>query len=273
MSTIFSIGEIAKLFNISTQTLRLYDRIGLLKPSLINEETGYRYYSIDQFIKLECIKRCKVMGFSLDEIKELIGKDTSIEAMLDLTKKQKVSIRQKIEELQLMEEKLNILENKINDTMKIGFNKMSIVENKERIFVKYKENLITEDELEMASREVVMDIEKRYSILEHDISFIISYDDILKDNRVIFKSILVELNSGENFRDKNIVKMPYGKYLTMYFDDSSIDNRKYYNEMIAFINENNIEVEGDFLESAIFLRVNKDGIENTLSKLEIKCRD
>ena len=83
MSTIFSIGEIAKLFNISTQTLRLYDRIGLLKPSLINEETGYRYYSIDQFIKLECIKRCKVMGFSLDEIKELIGKDTSIEAMLD----------------------------------------------------------------------------------------------------------------------------------------------------------------------------------------------
>ena len=161
MSTIFTIGEIAKLFNISTQTLRLYDRIGLLKPSLINEETGYRYYSIDQFIKLECIKRCKVMGFSLDEIKELIGKDTSIEAMLDLTEKQKVSIRQKIEELQLMEEKLNILENKINDTMKIGFNKMSIVENKERIFVKYKENLITEDELEMASREVVMDIEKR----------------------------------------------------------------------------------------------------------------
>lgn len=45
MTTIFSIGEIAKLFNISTQTLRLYDRIDLLKPSHINEETGYRYYS------------------------------------------------------------------------------------------------------------------------------------------------------------------------------------------------------------------------------------
>ena len=74
-----------------------------------------------------------------------------------------------------------------------------------------------------------MDIEKRYSILEHDISFIISYDDILKDNRVIFKSILVELNSGENFRDKNIVKMPSCKYLTIYFYDISINNKKYYN--------------------------------------------
>ena len=33
MSTIFSIGEIAKKLNISTQTLRLYDRMDLLKPS------------------------------------------------------------------------------------------------------------------------------------------------------------------------------------------------------------------------------------------------
>lgn len=36
MTTIFSIGEIAKLFNISTQALRLYDRIDLLEPSQIN---------------------------------------------------------------------------------------------------------------------------------------------------------------------------------------------------------------------------------------------
>lgn len=72
MSTIFTIGEIAKLFNISTQALRLYDRIDLLKPAYINEETGYRYYSIGQFVNLECIKRCKAMGFSLEEIKDLL---------------------------------------------------------------------------------------------------------------------------------------------------------------------------------------------------------
>ncbi len=273
MSTIFSIGEIAKLFNLSTQTLRLYDRIGLLKPSYINETTGYRYYSIDQFIKLECIKRCKVMGFSLDEIKELIGSDTSIESMLELTKKQKTVIKHKMEELHLIEKQLNILENKINDTINIGFNKMSFVENKERKFIKYKENIVTLEELEISSREVVMDIEKNYSMLEHDISFIISYNDILKYNNRIYKSILVQLNSEEEFTgNKNIVKIPKGKYLTMYFDDSTADNRKYYNEMINFIHENNIEVEGDFLETTIFLRVNKDGIENTLAKLEIKCK-
>lgn len=272
MSTIFSIGEIAKIFNLSTQTLRLYDRIGLLRPAYINKETGYRYYSIEQFVKLECIKRCKTMGFSLDEIKELMINDSSIESMLELTKKQKVSIRRKIEELELMENQLNVLEDKINNTIKIGFNKMSFVENKERTFVKYKENLVTESELEVASREVVLDIEEKYNILEHDISFIISYDDVLKHNKVLFKSILVEINKDEEIRGKNIIKIPPGKYLTMYFDDSTIDNRKYHNEMIDFIHENNIEVMGDFLETAMVLRVDKDGKENTLAKLEILCK-
>ena len=68
------------------------------------------------------------------------------------------------------------------------------------------------------------------------------------------------------------IKMPAGKYITMYFDDRSIDNRKYYRKIIDFISENNIEVVGDFLETAMILRVNKDGKENTLAKLEILCK-
>ena len=142
MSTIFTIGEIAKLFNISTQALRLYDRIDLLKPAYINEETGYRYYSIGQFVNLECIKRCKAMGFSLDEIKDLIDNDSSIEAMLELTRKQKHSIRQKIEELEKIENQINMLESKINDSLKVSFNKIQIVENNERVFSVYKEGYI-----------------------------------------------------------------------------------------------------------------------------------
>lgn len=272
MSTIFSIGEIAKIFNISTQTLRLYDRIGLLKPSYINKASGYRYYSVDQFVSLECIKRCKTMGFSLEEIKDLIGNDSSIEYMLELTRKQKMTIRSKIEELELIEKQLNILENKINSSIQIGFNKIGFVENKERTFVKYKENLITQEELEVSSREVILEIEDKYGMLEYDISFFISYDDILNYNKVVFKSLLVELDGHENVKGKNIVKVPKGKYLTMYFEDSSIDNRKYYNQIIDYIRENNIEVVGDFLETAMLLRVNKDGRENTLAKLEILCK-
>lgn len=270
MSTYFVIGEMAKIFNISTQTLRLYDRIGLLKPASIDENNGYRYYSIDQFIKLECIKRCKAMGFSLDEIKELMGNDSSIEAMLELTKKQKNTIRNKIEELQLMENQLNILEEKIKSSLDVGFNKISIVENEERMFMKFKDNLRTQEELELSVRELILYIEKKHKFMDNDISFFISYDEIL-NNKVFFKSILMPIYNEDEFVGENIIKIPKGKYVTMYIDESSIDNRKYYKEMLNFIEENNMKVAGDFIENYLVVRVNKDGKENTLAKLEILC--
>ncbi len=273
MSTYFSIGEISKLFSISTQTLRLYDKLELLKPAYINKDTSYRYYSIDQFVKLECIKRCKTMGLSLDEIKQFIGNDSSIEAMLELAKKQKTAIRNKIKELEAMENQLDDFEERIKESLKTGFNKISFMQNKERTFLKYDYISTTQEELEVNLRKVVLDVEEKYgTLLDNEIGFTTSYIDILKDNKVVFKNILIDLYNDEKIISENIVKVPSGRYLTMYFDDSCINNRKYYNAMIDYIRENNIEVVGDFIEMVIIPRVNKDGKENTLAKLEILCK-
>ena len=57
----------------------------------------------------------------------------------------------------------------------------------------------------------------------------------------------------------------------MYINDSSFDNRKYYTEMIRFANDNNIDVTGDFIETEIIARVNKDGQGNNLAKIELLC--
>ena len=46
---LFTIGEMGGLFRINIRTLRYYDEIGLLKPEVVDERTGYRYYSARQF--------------------------------------------------------------------------------------------------------------------------------------------------------------------------------------------------------------------------------
>lgn len=99
MESRFSIGDIAKIHNITVQTLRHYDKIGLLTPSYINKETGYRYYSAKDFVTIDLIKQCKSMGLSLEEIKEIIHNYTSLDSILDIIKKQKDIIDKKIEEL------------------------------------------------------------------------------------------------------------------------------------------------------------------------------
>ena len=51
-----TIGQMAKLNHISEQSLRLYDREGLLSPFVKDENTGYRYYHIIQSARLDMIQ-------------------------------------------------------------------------------------------------------------------------------------------------------------------------------------------------------------------------
>ncbi|MEK4228074.1 MerR family transcriptional regulator [Solibacillus sp. FSL H8-0538] len=70
MEKYYSIGEVAKLTNISIQTLRYYDQIELFKPSHVDPQTNYRYYKDSQLFYLDFIKSLKHLGTSLEEIKE-----------------------------------------------------------------------------------------------------------------------------------------------------------------------------------------------------------
>ncbi len=56
MQDLFTIGEMARLFEINIRTLRYYDDINLLKPEFIDSNSKYRYYSTKQFERLNTIK-------------------------------------------------------------------------------------------------------------------------------------------------------------------------------------------------------------------------
>ncbi len=272
MSTYFSIGEIAKMFNISTQTLRLYDKLNLLKPAHINSETGYRYYSVEQFIKLDCIKLCKTMGLSLESIRDLLRNDSSIQSILDITQKQKMAVEKRIKELDHMKSHLDSFENRIIASIEAGFSRILLVDNEERSYIKYNYFSTTQEELEINLRKVIIDAEEKYGILNSDIGFTVSYEDIIKENKVIFKELSIHIYDGIKVKSENLCILPKGTYLTMYLDNSSFDNRKYYHEMIMYAQKNNILVQGDFIETEIIARVNKQGQANNLAKIELLCK-
>lgn len=66
-----SIGQMAKVFNISRQTLIHYDRIDLFKPSFL-DKNGYRFYCACQIPKLREITFLKCMGMKLEMIKKIV---------------------------------------------------------------------------------------------------------------------------------------------------------------------------------------------------------
>lgn len=94
MSEMYTISEIADFFNVSSQTLRYYDRIGLMKPDIVDPKTGYRYYSEEQMDSLYLIKSLKSMGLTLEDIRNYITKgafeDHATNAVLVMEKTKKI---------------------------------------------------------------------------------------------------------------------------------------------------------------------------------------
>ena len=70
---VLKIGDFSKLSRVSVRMLRYYDDIGLLKPTKIDEFSGYRYYSENQLFVIGRISALKEMGFALADIIEMLA--------------------------------------------------------------------------------------------------------------------------------------------------------------------------------------------------------
>ncbi|MEG0390441.1 MAG: MerR family transcriptional regulator [Cetobacterium sp.] len=98
----FTIGEVSKSTKIPISTLRYYDKVGLLSPTLKNTDTNYRYYNPMQIIILKAISHMRKIGFSIEYIKSHF-KNMSYEHTLELFEKIIVENRKEIEKLQEIE--------------------------------------------------------------------------------------------------------------------------------------------------------------------------
>ncbi|MEM7292072.1 MAG: helix-turn-helix domain-containing protein [Pseudomonadota bacterium] len=104
-------GRVAALTGCNSETIRYYERVGLL-PEPQRGSNGYRRYSQDQVSRLHFINRAKQLGFSNEDIAELLniarGPDPHTRAEVKaLTDNHIRSIRQRIAELSKMEATLS----------------------------------------------------------------------------------------------------------------------------------------------------------------------
>lgn len=93
-----SIGQMAELNHVSEQTLRLYDKEGLLVPRYVDPVTGYRYYHIIQSAKLDLIQNMKVYGMTLRQIRSFLDSNDPA-ALRALLTEQADSIEERIRQL------------------------------------------------------------------------------------------------------------------------------------------------------------------------------
>ena len=112
------IGELAQACDCSAETIRYYEKIGLL-PSAIREANGYRYYEPSHRKWLDFILRSKALGFSQDEVRRLTdlanAPNSTCQDVHELIVDHIRDVRTRLGELKQLEKSLLRLESKCID--------------------------------------------------------------------------------------------------------------------------------------------------------------
>lgn len=110
----YQIGEVTRRLNISADTLRYYEKIQLLPP-IARNASGLRSYCEKDLSRLKFIKRAQRMGFSLEEISQLLTfREAPQQAKPDIRKMagDKLSdIEENLQELKMLRDELTLLIN------------------------------------------------------------------------------------------------------------------------------------------------------------------
>ena len=247
MKEFFSIGEISKLFDINKKTLRYYDEIGLLKPSFVNKDNNYRYYTLDQFQYLETIKYLKELGLSLDKIKYNLTNLNSEDVINSLEEQNKI-IDAKISELQLIKQKINKKIIQIKDSTRNDLlETIREVDFNERQAVRLRHSIKTDYDIEFSLRKLIKMSDNKIFLTYGLVGVSISRDDLIDRKYDEYKSIFIMIE--EEKYDKSLIKIfPKGTYVCIRFKGVHKDAPPYYEKLINYINKQGYEIIDDSLE-------------------------
>lgn len=241
----YKISDVAKIFNISRQTLIYYDKINLFKPEYKNEENNYRYYSENQLYDLYFILALKEGGFSLKEIENYYestsnncGEKFLNEKILEIDKQILKLKNLKTLILKKQMELKNILDEKDTEP-KVEF------QNKNYLF-----NLKVNNIQGMTEAIKKLDeIKKREKIENEFYITSLRKEDILSKNFYKINTVGILLNE----EDKKLFLEKYEEiepnlYGIIYHKDIYDKIHLTYEKLLKFIEKNNYIVIGNSLE-------------------------
>lgn len=255
----YKIGEVSKIKNIDKQTLRYYDKLGLLNPQMIDNENGYRYYTMDQFIEVDSIKFCKLMGMTLEEIVNFNNIKTADEAIDFLIEKQQLFEKELIKKqviLKHMKERMVEIQEKRKQYDQVG--DMIRIEYFEDVYGVTGECKNTNDWFSFEEKllEITKKYPQYYDIGDNSELYFIYRSDFLTANTRIdedveyMKKMILPI-SKDYKNEENVEQIKLGKCLVMFIGENREDFIKCMSKMNDHIEQNGLKIRGDIIISPI----------------------
>ncbi|BES65044.1 helix-turn-helix domain-containing protein [Gottschalkiaceae bacterium SANA] len=245
--TKLSIGKMAKLNQVTVQTLRYYEKIGLLAPDLVDSETGYRYYHINQCARLDMIQYMKCLGMSLESIKHHFDQ-RDIQEFSVMLEEHEAWINTKIEELTTMKAAAKQYQENIGRYVNAPENGVIQLEhmNERRIFsydagVNFYESGMDTWEY------MIRGLKNQITIAHLPMVKFCNVGSILRKSHLAERKYYsTEIFIFVNEPNETTEVLPGGVYLTVHCDDFYRE-QEFGNRLLDYAQEHDYEIIGDYI--------------------------
>ena len=207
----YTITETASLLGVTTYNLRYYEKMGIIQP-IVNEETGYRYYSVLDTRRFNLARFYRGMGFSMEECRELLSGSISIQDTIEqqesLIQKEIIFNTLKLQEMKHYRSLLELLE--------LDLEQSSIVELDDYIRIEFSDDEeITRNKQILKLRNELLE----YTPLVKWVSRIpkLSFDHTLPLHYHYGLNMKLSYAKALGIDTEKYIHIPKGKYLLTFF--------------------------------------------------------
>ena len=272
--TYYSIGEVAKLTNISVQTLRYYDQIDLFKPSYVDPETNYRYYKDAQFYYLDIIKSLKYIGVSLDEIKA--AQSFTPQGLLAFLQQQEHVIEQRMSRLQEIQQTLYKTKKQMQEQLAIDVLDTVYIKSEEasRVLAIETKALTPTDIPNVYYSSLIKTLETENSFLSSRYGCIFPLKPYEQLDQLFYSYIFTPLLTDRYIthltKDMDVKTLPGGRFVCIAFIYSSETYFAEYQKLYQYIQEHQLQTAATVYE--IFMPLNYSPNEEDEFIVELKVQ-
>ena len=239
MKNYYKISEISKLYGIGTDTVRYYEKVGILKPK--RDVNGYRSYNLQDIYKLNVIRDLRELDFSTERIKEYLDFQ-SLDNTLSLLHEEGALLNRQLEELSLrrsaIERRIEVL--KVAAAAKDGI--FSLKELPPRRCVQLSEYITRDEEMDFVIKRLHRKHENSIPELGNlAIGAFLSVKEWEPGDSSIYHSVFFILEDTDLDGD---FTLPGGTYLSSFYRGAYSQNYCRLQETFAHAAKYGLKVEG-----------------------------
>lgn len=240
---LFQIGEVAKLFHISVGTLRHYEKSGLLQPEYIDTQTKYRYYSTEQFERLNTIRYLRALGTPLNRISAFLN-NKNIDGIKQVLEKQKLEVSKKIQELEIIEKKINNRLSQLESAVNSEFDKVQIKTVPPRRIALIRNSLSVKNHLDLEfSIRQLEKFQNKAVVFLGKVGVGISKEHLKNGEFEKYDRVFLILDKEDTYTGKT-TELPENKSVVIRYRGSHKEAPEQYAKLIKYIDDNRLEVDG-----------------------------